>query len=219
MDFNFYISFNSDLINLTPKQIKNHYQEIGHKESRIISYDSFTKYNHNFNYYYFKCKYNHLLETYFRTFNISNPDIKKLNICLIYCYLQKKQDKKYYGILNNSSYIYFLDFFRNYYSNLFNPAYYLNKYPDLKILNTKEKLLNHWINHGIFEGRDGSPQYIKTKINFEYYFYKNPDLKKNCINNIEKAFQHYIKNGENEKREINFFEKIKDIDIEFYKLF
>lgn len=212
-DINFYINFNYDLLKI--KDIFNHYDTIGKKEERIISLESFKKYNPQFNYYYFLKKFEHFLNSYW------SNNINVLNICLTYCFFRKLWKNDFIGLINLKKYNNFCIFYRNYYTNLFDYKYYFNKYDDLGInsLTSVNQLLNHWLKNGIKEDRIASLKYIETKIDYEYYLEKYYDLKENGINNNKLAFQHYINHGEKEKREINYYEKIKDFDIDFYKLY
>lgn len=212
-NYNYYINFNYDLLKV--KNILEHFDTIGKDEVRIISFESFKKYNPEFNYYYFLKKYEHFIKSYLLN------NVNQLNICLTYCFFRKLWKDAFFGLINLNKYKEFITFYTNYYTNLFNYKYYFNKYPDLNEngLNNKSKLLNHWLKNGIKEGRIGSIKYIRTKIDYEYYLKKNPDLRENGIKNNNQVLKHYINNGVKENREINYYEKIKYLNIEFYKLY
>lgn len=83
------------------------------------------------------------------------------------------------------------------YAAVFNATYYADKYPDLKQAfgYDKDKLLEHFINNGIKQGRQASPLF---DVNF--YANKYADLKKAFSNNLEAYVLHYINNGYKQKR-------------------
>jgi len=79
---------------------------------------------------------------------------------------------------------------------------YINKYEDLRNagINTKENAWNHWINHGINEGR------TSEVFDWENYINKYEDLRNACINTEKLARQHWIKHGKNEGRTSEVFD-------------
>ncbi len=83
------------------------------------------------------------------------------------------------------------------YSAVFDAAYYANRYPDLKTAfgNDDSALLQHFIQYGMAEGRQGSSQ-------FDVYSYKNlyPDLRAAFGNNLKSYYMHYISSGKSEGR-------------------
>ena len=83
------------------------------------------------------------------------------------------------------------------YSLVYNKDYYLNKYPDLKrvIGNNPMELLKHFVNSGMYEGRQGN-------ANFSVQYYKNNyiDLKKVFGSNNKAYYIHYINSGKREGR-------------------
>ncbi len=83
------------------------------------------------------------------------------------------------------------------YSAVFDAAYYANRYPDLKTAfgNDESVLLQHFIQYGMAEGRQGSSQ-------FDVYSYKNlyPDLRAAFGNNLKSYYMHYISSGKAEGR-------------------
>lgn len=83
------------------------------------------------------------------------------------------------------------------YSLVFDAIYYANKYADLKTAfgNDSAKLLSHFINNGMKEGR----QAIST---FNVNTYKNnyADLRSAFCDDLVKYYQHYITNGHSEGR-------------------
>lgn len=83
------------------------------------------------------------------------------------------------------------------YSAVFDAAYYANRYPDLKAAfgNDESALLQHFIQYGMAEGRQGSSQ-------FDVYSYKNlyPDLRAAFGNNLKSYYMHYISSGKAEGR-------------------
>ena len=83
------------------------------------------------------------------------------------------------------------------YSAVFDAAYYADRYPDLKAAfgNDESALLQHFIQYGMAEGRQGSSQ-------FDVYSYKNlyPDLRAAFGNNLKSYYMHYISSGKAEGR-------------------
>lgn len=85
----------------------------------------------------------------------------------------------------------------DYNNELFDWELYVNKYDDLKHINSFELALNHWENHGKKEGRIGH--------NFKWtnYLLLNNDLLEAGINTEALALTHYICHGRGEHRKIN----------------
>ena len=83
------------------------------------------------------------------------------------------------------------------YSAVFNPIYYLNKYPDIKAAfgNNASKAIWHFVEYGIDEGRQGNKA-------FNVYTYKGKyaDLQAAYGNNIRQYYTHYMFYGKNEGR-------------------
>lgn len=83
------------------------------------------------------------------------------------------------------------------YSAVFDAAYYADRYPDLKTAfgGDERALLQHFIQYGMAEGRQGSSQ-------FDVYSYKNlyPDLRAAFGNNLKSYYMHYISSGKAEGR-------------------
>ena len=83
------------------------------------------------------------------------------------------------------------------YSAVFDAAYYANRYPELMTAfgNDDSALLQHFIQYGMAEGRQGSHQ-------FDVYSYKNlyPDLRAAFGNNLKSYYMHYISSGKAEGR-------------------
>lgn len=83
------------------------------------------------------------------------------------------------------------------YSAVFDAAYYADRYPDLKTAfgNDDSALLQHFIQYGMAEGRQGSSQ-------FDVYSYKNlyPDLRAAFGNNLKSYYMNYISSGKSEGR-------------------
>lgn len=83
------------------------------------------------------------------------------------------------------------------YSAVFDAAYYADRYPDLKTAfgNDDSALLQHFIQYGMAERRQGSSQ-------FDVYSYKNlyPDLRAAFGNNLKSYYMHYISSGKSEGR-------------------
>ncbi|MGO5229573.1 N-acetylmuramoyl-L-alanine amidase [Thermoguttaceae bacterium LCP21S3_D4] len=83
------------------------------------------------------------------------------------------------------------------YSAVFDATYYANRYPDLKAAfgNNESVLLQHFVQYGMDEGRQGNSQ-------FDVYSYKNlyPDLRAAFGNNLKSYYMHYISSGKAEGR-------------------
>ncbi len=83
------------------------------------------------------------------------------------------------------------------YSAVFDAAYYADRYPDLKAAfgGDERALLQHFIQYGMAEGRQGNSQ-------FDVYSYKNlyPDLRAAFGNNLKSYYMHYISSGKAEGR-------------------
>ena len=84
-----------------------------------------------------------------------------------------------------------------YYAPVFDAEYYLGKYPDLKKLygNDTAKVLAHFVEHGMSEGRQGSAE-------FNVYSYRTryADLSNAYGDDLVKYYMHYIKAGKAEGR-------------------
>ncbi len=82
-------------------------------------------------------------------------------------------------------------------SVVFNATYYANRYADLKAAfgTNESQLYNHFVNHGVKEGRQASPIFST-----DYYLTKNGDLKAAFGSNRESAMNHFMSNGINEIR-------------------
>jgi hypothetical protein len=76
-------------------------------------------------------------------------------------------------------------------------TYYYNNNVDLQsaVGNGGQKLLEHFVNCGMDEGRKGSD-------NFDVKIYKdnNKDLETAYGNNLKKYYEHYLNTGHKEKR-------------------
>ncbi|MCQ2540054.1 MAG: VanW family protein [Acetatifactor sp.] len=85
----------------------------------------------------------------------------------------------------------------NYISQVFDAEYYYNTYEDVaKALgNNPSKLLDHYVTHGIREGRNAS-----ATFNFSVYKGNYADLKKAFGSNKVSYFRHYIEHGMAEGR-------------------
>ena len=82
-------------------------------------------------------------------------------------------------------------------SLVFDATYYANKYPDLKAAfgTDAAKLYNHFITHGIYEGRQGC-----AAFSAKAYLQKYSDLKNAYGNDYAQAVKHYLAHGYNEGR-------------------
>ena len=83
------------------------------------------------------------------------------------------------------------------YQYVFDPTYYMNKYPDIKLFIGKkpEKLFNHFVTFGMKEQRQA-----KEDFNEKVYRENNPDLVKAYGKNYPQYYLHYCLFGRNEKR-------------------
>ena len=83
---------------------------------------------------------------------------------------------------------------------VFNYKYYADKYPDLKnVLGYNESLLrNHFLTHGIKEGRQAHPNFSVKAYKARY-----SDLQKAYGDDNMKYVQHYMKYGVKEGRKGN----------------
>lgn len=83
------------------------------------------------------------------------------------------------------------------YSLVFNYDYYYKCYPDLQkgIGYNPAKLLEHFVEHGMDEGRQG-----RQSFDVKYYQSKYPDLKREFQNNYRLYYMHYINYGKAEGR-------------------
>ena len=80
---------------------------------------------------------------------------------------------------------------------LFDAQYYYNKYGDLQqvIGYDEEKLFEHYMTYGIFEGRSGCAEF-----NLLYYMKNNEDVKAAFGNNYTAYCKHYLEYGRAEQR-------------------
>ena len=83
------------------------------------------------------------------------------------------------------------------YSSVYNYNYYINRYPDLKKVYAWDEyaLLQHFVEHGMAEGRQGSE-------NFDVTAYRNryPDLRKGYGSDLKGYYLHYVRSGQKEGR-------------------
>lgn len=86
------------------------------------------------------------------------------------------------------------------YAPVFDPAYYLAKYPDLKSVcgDDVNKALSHFVNYGMKEGRQGSAEFEVNAYKAKY-----KDLKDAFGDNLPKYYIHYILAGKSEGRTIS----------------
>lgn len=83
------------------------------------------------------------------------------------------------------------------YSLVFDAAYYANRYPDLKAAFGADpaKLLNHFKQYGMSEGRQA-----KSTFNVTVYKARYSDLRAAFGDNLQKYYEHYIQCGYKEGR-------------------
>lgn len=86
------------------------------------------------------------------------------------------------------------------YAPVFDPAYYLAKYPDLKSVcgDDVNKALSHFVNYGMKEGRQGSAEFEVNAYKAKY-----KDLRDAFGDNLPKYYMHYILAGKSEGRTIS----------------
>ena len=114
-------------------------------------------------------------------------------------YLSSDEQLKKLGIADANG---ILEYFKydelSRYSPVFDAEYYAEHYADLQRAfgNDEIKLLNHFINFGMKEGRQGN-----SEFNVVSYLYKYPDLRRAYGNNLESYYLHYIRNGQKEGRQ------------------
>lgn len=84
------------------------------------------------------------------------------------------------------------------YAAVYDYEYYVSKYSDVKRAfgNNKQKVLAHFVNYGMREGRQGIG-------NFNVYTYKNryADLRRAYGNELKKYYLHYVNHGMREGRD------------------
>lgn len=75
---------------------------------------------------------------------------------------------------------------------VFDAAYYLSRYPDLVAagITTPEQAAQHWLDHGISEGRQASPGF-----DVAYYLASNPDVAAAYDGDHRAGLQHYLSFG------------------------
>lgn len=79
----------------------------------------------------------------------------------------------------------------------FDTMVYRDRHDDLKDM-TDEQLHNHWINHGIKEGRAASPI-----LDLKYYVSQNPDIKAKFGTNYAAAYEYFVSEGYKEKKKFS----------------
>ena len=83
------------------------------------------------------------------------------------------------------------------YGAVYDPNYYMVNQPDVAAVygNSSEKLIAHFVNYGMDEGR-------QAKESFDVYSYKNryKDLRMAFQNELKRYYFHYIEYGKNEGR-------------------
>lgn len=86
------------------------------------------------------------------------------------------------------------------YALVFDPAYYLAKYPDLKSVcgDDVNKALSHFVNYGMKEGRQGSAEFEVNAYKAKY-----KDLSDAFGDNLPRYYVHYILAGKSEGRTIS----------------
>ena len=84
------------------------------------------------------------------------------------------------------------------YSAVYDYEYYLERYPDLKAKyqGNPKKALEHFVNHGMSEGRQGCADF-----NVTYYKNRYVDLRNAYGTKLKNYYLHYIRNGKAEGRD------------------
>lgn len=90
------------------------------------------------------------------------------------------------------------------YSSIFDADYYLNHYSDIKSAygTNGTKALQHFINYGMKEGRQG-----KESFNVTSYKNRYSDLRNAFGSDLKKYFMHFLNYGQKEGRETTGYEK------------
>jgi len=107
---------------------------------------------------------------------------------------------------NRNFWLYFTDWFGSTYGTVYNgidysavfdPTYYLNKYPDLKtaLNNDPTSALRHFVNYGMSEGRQGIDGFDVTSYKNRYQ-----DLRLTLRNSTKDYYLHYVTAGQREGR-------------------
>lgn len=83
------------------------------------------------------------------------------------------------------------------YSAVYNFKYYIARYGDLRAAysSNPQAALEHFVNHGMDEGRQGS-----SEFNVQTYKNRYPDLRNGFGSNLRLYYMHYINNGKAEGR-------------------
>lgn len=84
------------------------------------------------------------------------------------------------------------------FKQVYNFNYYIEKYPDIKLAfgNDPEKALDHFVRHGMEEGRSGNADF-----NVHAYRSNYSDLRAAFGDNLEKYYIHYLMHGIEEGRD------------------
>ena len=93
-------------------------------------------------------------------------------------------------------------------SYTYNKNYYLEHNVDLAsgIGNNSQELLEHFVKHGMAEGRQA-----KETFNVQAYKTNNPDLANAFKNDLRAYYMHYINNGKSEGR-IAIFRSVSETE-------
>lgn len=85
----------------------------------------------------------------------------------------------------------------DYYSSVFDPDYYLDNNPDVKMAcgNNPYAALRHFINYGMSEGRRSSPDF-----DIASYYNANRDLRQAFGMDLPRYYEHYVEFGSDEGR-------------------
>lgn len=80
---------------------------------------------------------------------------------------------------------------------MFNAEYFATRYPEIAaaVENNQEMLFQYFVNFGIWEERDCSPDF-----SYKTYYSSNADLREAFGNDIISYYRHFVTNGKNEGR-------------------
>jgi hypothetical protein len=97
------------------------------------------------------------------------------------------------------------------YSAVYDGAYYMIKYNDLKkaFVDNYDKLIQHFVNYGMKEKRQA-----KATFNVDIYKSNYKDLQDAFGNDYPKYYEHYIKYGQREKRIAN--KRVETVTVQYY---
>lgn len=136
-------------------------------------------------------------------YNVSDESVKKNNMEHIpesvWSRFNRPECKYDYGKeMSSSNNEYVAIYEGTDYASIFDPYYYADNYPDLKNAfgYNGAKLLEHFVNNGMKEGRQA-----KISFNVTSYRLMYPDLRRAFNDDLEAYYIHYLNYGEKEGRQ------------------